>query len=111
MILILIFFPFIEKTSRAGSNEGQSHGDRAQSIIPATERLFEASVIDNGYSASCGLFGKYGHLSCRENKLIMFDNNGSNVIQEWYLHTIRKLQSFKTNADDKGQILTVYLGE
>lgn len=85
--------------------------DSSQSNISATERLFEASVIDNSYSASCGLFGKYGHLSSRENKLIMFDNNGSNVIQEWYLHTIRKLEAFHPNASDKSQILTVYLGE
>ncbi|XP_003743591.1 uncharacterized protein LOC100906646 [Galendromus occidentalis] len=107
----------------SGNSEGESNDwmkivreclwptDKIVELEISTERLFEASVIDNSYSASCGLFGKYGHLSCRENKLIMFDNNGSNVIQEWYLHTIRKMEAFKASANDKGQVLTIYLGE
>lgn len=79
--------------------------------VPAAGRLFEASVIDNNYSVACELFGCYGHLAVRENKLMFFDHNGKNIIQEWYLHTIRKLDAFKASQIDTGRLLSIHLGE
>ncbi|OQR68439.1 hypothetical protein BIW11_12913 [Tropilaelaps mercedesae] len=85
--------------------------DKGVQLELTAGRLFEASIIDNNYSVACELFGRYGHLAVRENKLIFVDHNGTNVIQEWYLHTIRKLDAFRASQVDTGRLLSIHLGE
>ncbi|XP_022670859.1 uncharacterized protein LOC111254371 isoform X5 [Varroa destructor] len=85
--------------------------DKGVELETSAGKLFEVSVIDNNYSVSCELLGSYGHLTVRENKLMMFDYNGRYIVQEWYLHTIRKLDAFKASQIDTGRLLSVHLGE